>query len=230
MRDVGRARVDFVTMAGEASASEFLGPAAGAEKGLVNALRAGDENAFAELVDLYGGLMLRVARIYVGPAVAEEVVQETWLKALRSINSFEGRSSVKTWLFRILTNTAKDRRVHEGRSMPLSSLDEGPHERSVAADRFLDPERPGWWSGPPKRWGLPHESAVAREAGARLVTAIDQLPPMQRAVITLRDVFGWSPEETCGALQISDANQRVLLHRARSKARRALEDYFQEES
>ncbi len=219
----------FATTTGGAIARKHFERRAGEETGLLDALRAGDETAFAELVDRYGGLMIRIARIYVGPTVAEEIVQDTWVKALRAIDSFEGRSSLKTWLFRILTNTAKDARVREGRSTPLSSLEEGPYERSVAADRFLDAERPGWWSDGPRRWALPHESAVAGETRTRLVTAIDQLPPMQSAVITLRDVFGWSPKEACDALEISESNQRVLLHRARSKVRRALEDHFDEE-
>ncbi len=217
------------TTAGGAIASKHLGRPTEEETGLLEGLRAGDEAAFERLVDLYGALMLRVARIYVGLGVAEEVVQETWLKAFRALGAFEGRSSLKTWLFRILTNTAKDRRAREARSAPFSSLDDGLYERSAAADRFLDPERPGWWSDPPRPWDVPHDSLLAGEARERLIAAIEQLPQAQRTVITLRDIAGWSASETCHALEISESNQRVLLHRARSKVRRALEDYLDEE-
>jgi RNA polymerase sigma-70 factor, ECF subfamily len=198
---------------------------------LVDGLRAGDEAAFAELMRQYGASMLRVAQLYVrSRAVAEEVVQEGWLAVFNGIGRFEGRSSLKTWLFRILTNTAKTRAVREGRSIPFSALagdeEEGP---SVDPDRFLGPEErfPGHWAAPPSSWaGEPEERLVAAETLDVIRAEIQKLPPAQGLVITMRDVEGFSSEEVCNALEISETNQRVLLHRARSRVRRALEDYL----
>jgi RNA polymerase sigma-70 factor (ECF subfamily) len=197
------------------------------ERRLVEALRAGDEEAFRSLVREHGPAMLRLARLYVSNrAVAEEVVQEAWLGVLRGIGRFEGRSSLKTWIFRILTNTAKTRGVREGRSVPFSSLadDDGP---SVAAERFLseDSRFPGHWAAPPTRW---EGSArlLARETQELIDREIAKLPPAQAVVITMRDVQGFEPEEVCNALEITETNQRVLLHRARSRVRSALEEYM----
>jgi RNA polymerase sigma-70 factor, ECF subfamily len=211
--------------------------AAGAdETRLVEALRAGDEAAFAALVTMYYPAMLRVALMYVSSrAVAEDVIQETWLGVLQGIGRFEGRSSLKTWIFRILANTAKTRALREGRSIPFSSLadfaaDEG--EPTVDPDRFFptdDPNQPHHWASPPRSWeGMPEERLLSRETAERIEAAIQALPPAQRAVITLRDVEGWTPEEVCDQLGVSDGNQRVLLHRARGKVRQALESYLSE--
>jgi RNA polymerase sigma-70 factor (ECF subfamily) len=195
---------------------------------LVDGLRAGDEAAFVELVRRYGPSMLRVAQLYVrSRAVAEEVVQEAWVGVLNGISRFEGRSSLRTWIFRILTNTAKTRAVREGRSVPFSALtpeDEGP---SVDPDRFLGPgERyAGHWASPPASWG-PDDRLVAAETLAVIEAEIEALPPAQSLVITMRDVEGWSAEEVCNTLDLSETNQRVLLHRARTKVRRALEEYL----
>jgi RNA polymerase sigma-70 factor, ECF subfamily len=201
------------------------------EMRLVEGLRAGDEAAFVELMRLYGASMLRIAQLYVrSRAVAEEVVQESWLAVFKGIGRFEGRSSLKTWLFRILTNTAKTRAVREGRSIPFSALggddEDGP---SVDPDRFLGPEErfPGHWSAPPSSWAAePEERLVAAETLDVIKAEIDKLPPAQALVITMRDVEGFGSEEVCNALDITETNQRVLLHRARSKVRRALEDYL----
>jgi RNA polymerase sigma-70 factor (ECF subfamily) len=201
------------------------------EMRLVEGLRVGDEAAFIELMRLYGASMLRIAQLYVrSRAVAEEVVQETWLAVFNGIGRFEGRSSLKTWLFRILTNTAKTRAAREGRSIPFSALggdeDDGP---SVDPDRFLGPEErfPGHWSAPPSSWaGEPEERLVAGETLDVIKREIDKLPPAQALVITMRDVEGFGSEEVCNALGISETNQRVLLHRARTKVRRALEEYL----
>jgi RNA polymerase sigma-70 factor, ECF subfamily len=200
------------------------------EMRLVEGLRAGDEAAFAELMRLYGGSMLRIAQLYVrSRAVAEEVVQEAWLAVLKGIGRFEGRSSLKTWLFRILTNTAKTRAVREGRSVPFSALagdeDDGP---SVDSDRFLGPEErfPGHWSAPPSSWAGPEERLLAAETLDVIRREIDRLPTTQALVITMRDVDGLSSEEVCNALDITETNQRVLLHRARARVRHALEDYL----
>ena len=200
------------------------------EMRLVEGLRAGDEAAFVELMRRYGASMLRIAQMYVrSRAVAEEVVQEAWLAVFKGIGRFEGRSSLKTWLFRILTNTAKTRAVREGRSIPFSALagdeEDGP---SVDPDRFLGPEErfPGHWSAPPSSWGEPDERLVASETLDVIKAEIDKLPPAQALVITMRDVEGFSSDEVCNALDITETNQRVLLHRARAKVRRALEDYL----
>ena len=201
------------------------------EMRLIEALRAGDEAAFVQLMREYGASMLRVAQLYVrSRAVAEEVLQETWLAVFRGIRRFEGRSSLKTWLFRILTNTAKTRAVREGRSVPFSALagaeEEGP---SVDPDRFLGPDErfPGHWAAPPSSWaGEPEERLAAAETLEVIRSEIEKLPPAQALVITMRDVEGFSSEEVRNALEISETNQRVLLHRARSKVRRALEDYL----
>jgi RNA polymerase sigma-70 factor (ECF subfamily) len=201
------------------------------EMRLVDGLRAGDEAAFVELTRLYGASMLRVAQLYVrSRAVAEEVVQESWLAVFKGISRFEGRSSLKTWLFRILTNTAKTRAVREGRSIPFSALagdeEDGP---SVDPDRFLGPDErfPGHWSAPPSSWaGEPEERLVAAETLDVINAEIGKLPQAQALVITMRDIEGFSSEEVRNALEISETNQRVLLHRARTKVRRALEDYL----
>jgi RNA polymerase sigma-70 factor (ECF subfamily) len=159
---------------------------------------------------------------------AEEVVQETWLAVLNGIDRFEGRSSLKTWLFRILTNRAKTRGQRDGRMVPFSSLagsgEEG--EPAVDPDRFLGPDspHPGAWAAPPRAW--PQDKVLEHETLGVINDAIEELPETQREVIRLRDVEGWSPMEVAEALEISDGNQRVLLHRARSKVRTALEAYL----
>jgi RNA polymerase sigma-70 factor (ECF subfamily) len=199
------------------------------ETKLVEALRAGDEDAFRELVRMYNSSLLRVARIYVPTrALAEEVVAETWLAVLEGIGRFEGRSSLKTWIFRILTNRAKTRAVRERRTLPLSAFQpDRIQEPALDADRFRDwddPRWPGHWSVPPTAW--PEDRLLAAETREKLAEAIEALPGTQRAVISLRDLEGWSAEEVCNALDLSETNQRVLLHRARSKVRKALEEYL----
>lgn len=193
-------------------------------------LRAGDESAFAELVERHQAQMLRVALGFVSSrAVAEEVVQEAWLGVLRGLERFEGRSSLRTWIFRILTNTAKTRGQRESRSVPFSSLAARDDEAAVDADRFLPPDRE-YWASPPNRWDeLPEGALLAHETGRVVVDAIALLPASQQAVITLRDLHGWSSGEVCNALELAETNQRVLLHRARSKVRAALEAHFDDE-
>jgi RNA polymerase sigma-70 factor (ECF subfamily) len=202
---------------------------------LVVALSDGDEAAFVELVRRYRGLMLQVAGLYVPTrALAEEVVQETWLGVLSGIARFQGRSSFKTWLFRILTNTAQTRAARERRSVPFSSvaqteLETG--EASVEPDRFI-PQGDRWasyWASAPRRFDAePEERLLSSETVGVARAAIEALPPAHRAVITMRDVVGFSPDEVCAALELSEANQRVLLHRARAKVRAALERHFEE--
>jgi RNA polymerase sigma-70 factor (ECF subfamily) len=199
------------------------------ESRLVEALRAGNEAAFRELVRMYNASLLRVARIYVPTrALAEEVVQETWLAVLEGLDRFEGRSSLKTWIFRILANRAKTRAIRERRTLPFSAFQpERVPEPAVDPDRFRDSEDPRWpghWAVPPTAW--PEDRLVAAETREKLAEAIEALPGTQRAVISLRDLEGWSAEEVCNALELSETNQRVLLHRARSRVRKALEEYL----
>ena len=193
---------------------------------LLERLRAGDEQAFAMLVTEHDGALRRVARTLVRtPTLADEVVQETWLSVVRGLDSFEGRSSLRTWIFRILMNRAKTRGVRERRVVPFSSLAdaEDDDDTTVDADRFV-PRGAGRWVAEPARWSdLPEERLLARETLEAAQRAIEALPPNQRAVITLRDVEGWEADEVRDLLDISDVNQRVLLHRARAKVRRALE-------
>ena len=203
------------------------------DRELVKRLRDGDESAFVELIDRYGATMLRVAQMYVRDrGTAEEVVQETWLAVLNGIDRFEERSSLKTWLFRILTNRAKTRGQRDGRMLPFSALatagDESD-EPSVDPDRFLGPDspHPGAWAAPPVPW--PQEKLLETETLNVIEMAIDMLPEAQREVILLRDVDGWTPMEVSEVLEITDGNQRVLLHRARSKVRAALEEYLNPE-
>ena len=202
---------------------------------LIAALRAGDERAFEGLVERLHPSLVRVARLYVSSdAVAQEVAQETWLGVLNGLDRFEERSSLKTWIFRILANIAKTRGVREGRSVPFSAVAGAEeHERAVDADRFIpaDAERAArHWAIPPAVWSTePDERVLAGEMRELIFRTIDRLPPNQRAAIVLRDVEGWSSEEVRNELGVGETNQRVLLHRARSKVRQALEDYFRDE-
>jgi RNA polymerase sigma-70 factor (ECF subfamily) len=193
---------------------------------LVEALRARDEAAFARLVEQYGATMLRLARMFVRDrAVAEEVVQEAWLNVLRGIDRFEGRSSLKTWILRILTNTAKTRGMREGRTVPFSAITDD--EAAVDPDRFLAEGRwMGHWAAAVPDWHLPEGRLLASEERAVIEAAIAELPPLQASVVTMRDVVGCDSTEVCNVLELSESNQRVLLHRGRSKVRKALEEYF----
>jgi RNA polymerase sigma-70 factor, ECF subfamily len=192
-------------------------PAMESDAELLGRLRAGDERAFVALVERYNGSMLRLASSFVpSRAVAEEVVQETWLALLRGLAAFEGRSSLKTWLFSILVNRARSAGVRESRSVPVA--DAGP---VVDASRF-GPS--GAWSVPPEHWIEEAESRVdAAKLAGLLRPAIDGLPARQREVVLLRDVEGLTSAEVCTVLSISEANQRVLLHRGRGKLRQVLE-------
>jgi RNA polymerase sigma-70 factor (ECF subfamily) len=202
------------------------------EEQLLARLRNGDEDAFMEIVDAYGPLMLRMALGHVRTrAVAEEVVQETWLGVLDGLDRFQGRSSLKTWILRILVNRAKTRGAREARCVPFSCLgpvdDEAP---AVDPARFIDADHPRWpghWAVPPQSWArLPEERLLARETREHLRRAIEALPARHREVIVLRDVEGWDSVEVCAALGLSEGNQRVLLHRARSSVRAQLDAYL----
>ena len=216
------------TVAEAASDEELL-----AEPRLVAALRAGDEAAFVALLERHHAALLRLARVYVADrAVAEEVVQETWEGVLQGIRRFEARSSLKTWIFRILVNCAKTRAMREGRSVPFSSLwqpEDGPEEPAVEPERFrsTEPWRDHWASFPQNWDEVPEQRLLSLEARSHIQRTIDALPPHQREVLTLRDVEGWDSADVCNVLKISETNQRVLLHRARARVRRALEQYLE---
>jgi RNA polymerase sigma-70 factor, ECF subfamily len=198
---------------------------------LVAALRAGDESAFRDVVTGYHAAMMRLALFHVSSrAVAEEVVQETWLAVVKGLDRFEARSSFKTWLLTILTNKARARGAREHRIVPLSSLEADEQTPGVPGDRFqLATDRwPGHWSEPPTPWtDIPAARLVGNETRALVFDAIRSLPDNQRDVIALRDVEGWTSDEVCSVLGISDGNQRVLLHRARGKVRSVLEQNLQ---
>jgi RNA polymerase sigma-70 factor (ECF subfamily) len=201
---------------------------------IVAALRRGDEAVFTALVNAYSTSLLRLAQDFVrARSVAEEVVQETWLAVLSGIDRFEGRSSLKTWVYRILVNKAKTRGVREARTVPFSALaPEGEEEGAVPEDRFRGPDDlwPGHWASPPRPLdAVPEERLLAREARGRIAEALETLPESQRVVVTLRDVAGWNSDEVCDALGLSEGNQRVLLHRGRAKLRAALERYLEED-
>ncbi len=195
---------------------------------LIARLREGDEEAFMTLVQRLQPTMLRVARMYVSShAVAEEVVQEAWLGVLQGIERFEGRSSLRTWILRIVSNIAKTKGQREGRSVPFASLaGDDLDAPAFDPDRFLG-ANDGWaghWSTVPAEWGdKPEERLTASQTLDAVRVAIDGLPPMQAEVIRLRDVLGWTSDEVRNALDLSETNQRVLLHRARAKVRRALD-------
>jgi RNA polymerase sigma-70 factor (ECF subfamily) len=203
---------------------------------LVAALRAGDEAAFGWLLDRYHAPLHRTARMYVATdAQADEVVQETWLAVLRGIDRFEARSSLKTWLYRVLMNIARTKGVREARALPFSSAARAltdDADPTFPADRFRppdDPEWPGHWASFPLDWEHePEARLLASETLSLVAAALEQLPPAQREVVTLRDVNGWSSAEVCDALGVSESNQRVLLHRGRARIRSALADYFEE--
>jgi RNA polymerase sigma-70 factor (ECF subfamily) len=200
---------------------------AAAEAALLQRLRTGDEAAFEDLVARHYATMLAVAQTYVrGRAVAEEVVQEAWLGVIKGLDRFEGRSSLKTWILSILVNQAKTRGAREARSVPFTALAPEGDEPAVDPERFRSAGEsyPGHWRAFPGDWGRSAATAVQDRETLRVVMgAIADLPEAQQAVIRMRDVEGYSSAEVCDALDVSEGNQRVLLHRARSRVRAALE-------
>jgi RNA polymerase sigma-70 factor, ECF subfamily len=218
-------------LAGEIVERHRIAASASREADLLARLRAGDERAFETLVEGYHGRMMAIARTYVKTrAVAEEVVQETWLAVLQGLRGFEGRSTLKTWILRILVNTAMMRGGREARSVPFSSF-VPRHEvhSAVEPERFRAPGEAfaGDWDRYPGDWrALPEGQLLARESLEVVRRAIEELPAPQQRVIAMRDVAGYSAEEACDALSISAGNQRVLLHRARSHVRAALERHI----
>ena len=199
---------------------------------LVARLRAGDEAAFRELINEFDAPLRRVARTYVATdAAADEVVQDVWVGVLRGIGRFEQRSSLKTWIYRILLNIARTRGVRDRRTIPFASLGDADNEGpTFDPDRFqtASGRDPGHWSQFPMRWhDHPEVRAVGHEMIAVVRTALSTLPGAQQEVVRLRDLEGWTSIEVCNALDITDTNQRVLLHRGRAKIRAALESYFE---
>lgn len=197
------------------------------ERLLCARLRAGDERTFRGLLAELGPAMLRVARLYVrDDQVAAEIVQETWVAVLRGLDGFEGRSTLRTWVFAILGNCARRRGKSETRSMPFSSVDDRRDEQNEL-DRFFAPNHPRWasnWTTINTRWeALPAEALTSKEAETAIMETLQRLPANQCIVLTLRDLEGWGAEEVCTLLELTPENQRVLLHRARLAVRRALE-------
>ena len=204
--------------------------AAASDAQTVAALRAGDERTFRELFERNYPMMKRVARGYVGSeAVAEEIVQDTWMAIVTGIDRFEGRSTLGTWIFSILTNQAKNHSARERRALPLSAISQaGLDEPVVDPDRFQkdDEAWPGHWATPPRPWQKPERRLLSLEAREHLKEALAQLPERQRVIVGLRDVEGLSAGEVCDLLDLSQENQRVLLHRGRSRLRAVLEEYI----
>jgi RNA polymerase sigma-70 factor (ECF subfamily) len=220
-----------LTLPGHSEAISAVAESGTDDRRLLDGLRAGEEAAFAELLDRYGPSMLRVARLYVRSyAVAEEVVQETWLKVLQALEAFEGRSSLRTWIFVILGNCARRRAEREGRSVSFTALG-GGDEPAVSADRFFPVSHPRWggmWTTLVDGWEqIPDDQLLTGEAREQITAAVEALPPNYAAVFTLREIEGWDGNEVATLLGISPENQRVLLHRARNRIRAALEEYFE---
>lgn len=221
-REAAPANLDGATETTEGPSAEELE--------LVARLKARDESAFVELIDKYQSSLVRVAMTYVANReVAEEVVQDTWIGVLQGIDRFEARSSLKTWIFRILANRAQTRGKREARTVPFSNFESPDDEGPVTPDRFAPSgETDGHWTRPPADWReLPEENLLSTETLRVIREAIDTLPENQKRVITLRDIEQWSAEDVRNALEITETNQRVLLHRARQKVRKALEAYLE---
>lgn len=201
---------------------------------LVAALRVRDDAAFAWLLDQYSGTLRRLARAHVASdAAADEVVQEAWLAVITGIGRFERRSSLKTWIHRIVLNIARTKGMREHRTVPFASLASEADSAEPAIDpaRFQPAATPGvgHWASPPVPWDEEPETRLAAGETLDVVRrAVAELPAGQQMVITLRDLEGWPSGDVCNALDISETNQRVLLHRARAKVRTALEHHFEE--
>jgi RNA polymerase sigma-70 factor (ECF subfamily) len=220
---------------GPRSAAQGAGPSTDPDAELLTRLRQGDEDAFRTLVTEHGPFLMRLVMMHVpSRSIAEEVVGDTWLAVLNGLDRFEGRSTLRTWIASIALNKARTRGTREGRILPFALLRRRYEEGGGPAlepDRFQGRrgERPGWWASPPVAWEDPESQLEANETRDVLLKAIRDLPPRQREVITLRDVSGWDADEVCNALDLSETNQRVLLHRARSKVREALEEHLKPE-
>jgi RNA polymerase sigma-70 factor (ECF subfamily) len=233
--DAHRQTVDEAGSASRSSVQPAILDVTLNETQLITRLRSGDEAAFLQVVGEHHQALLRVSRAYVSnQAVAEEVVQETWLGVLRGIGRFEGRCSLKTWIFQILINRAITRSQREARTVSFSALAGSEMEQSqplVDPSRLAGPnaEYPDRWAVAPQEWAMtPEQLLLSNECRTHIERAIAALPPVQRQVITMRDIQGWTNEEICNTLGISESNCRVLLHRARSRVRQVMEDYLGE--
>ena len=198
----------------------------------VAALRAGDEDVFADVVSRYTPAMLRVARSFgLEMNAAEDAVQEAWIRVLKAVEKFEGRSSFRTWLFTILGNCSRHRASTERKTVPVPGVGDDDAGPAVDESRFFPPDHPRWagmWSTLVDSWeAIPDERLLAGEARERISAAVDSLPERYGAVFYLRDVEGWTSDEVCAILELTAENQRVLLHRARARVRAALEEYFE---
>ena len=206
----------------------------GSDEHAVAALRAGDEAAFRQLYVHHDAAMKRIARGYVGSdAVAEEVVQETWMAVVTRVDGFQAKSTLRTWIFSILINRAKTHGARERRAVPFSSMaTSGADEPAIDADRFQrdDGAWAGHWTTPPRPWDKPERRLLSLEARERLRDGLAVLPDSQRVIVGLRDVEGLSADAVCGLLALSPENQRVLLHRGRSRLRAVLAEYLDESS
>jgi RNA polymerase sigma-70 factor, ECF subfamily len=226
---IGRAKTYSVALVTDAPVEERR-QAAADEAALIARLRAGDERAFEDVVARFHPSMLVVAQGYVrSRSLAEEVVQEAWLRVLNALDRFEGRSSLRTWVLRIVANTAQNRGIREARVVPVSSLQSEGDEPVVEPERFRgagDPFPGHWWSYPTDWRTVPESKLLSQETLDVVKAAIDELPELQRTVMTLRDVAGCDSEEVCQMLEISEGNQRVLLHRARARVRTTLERHL----
>lgn len=196
----------------------------------ITALRAGDHDRFRAIVNQLNPGLARLARTYVTAAIADEVIQETWMAVIKSVDTFEGRSALKTWIYRIMLNKVRAVAEREAKIVPFTSVG-AYHETdrpAVDIDRLVHPDLGyGYWNEAPQRWdSLPAERFDARETATRIANAINDLPGAQREVVALRDIEGWDADEVCNALGISSVNQRVLLHRGRVAIRAVLEDYL----
>lgn len=199
------------------------------DQALLARIRTGDGDAFDALVRRHHGRLLRLARLFVSTsASAEEVVQDTWVAVLDGLDGFEGRSSLLTWISRILVNRAKTRGVREARTLPFSAMGDGTQEAmesDVDAERFTEK---GKWSAPPAQWEetTPDRLVGNQQLMALLEVELRELPERQRLVVVLRDTLGWTAEEVCNVLEVNETNQRVLLHRARARLRSRLEAHL----
>ena len=197
------------------------------ERQLIDRILDGDGDAFAQLVEAHYSALIRLAMTFVRSRnVAEEVVQETWIAVLNGLEKFEGRSALKTWIFRILINRAKSRGVKEARSLPFSALGDDDEDRDTASDAERFTSEGAWREAPEDLADVPEDLLLQKEVREVMEEAIKKLPENQQRVITLRDLEGWSSQDVCNVLEISETNQRVLLHRARSRVRKSIEKYL----
>jgi RNA polymerase sigma-70 factor (ECF subfamily) len=219
----------------EAARGQARGPGSlpDPDAALLARLREGDEDAFRTLLEEQGPFLMRLVMMHVpSRSIAEEVVGDTWLAVLNGLDRFEGRSSLRTWIASIALNKARTRGTREGRIVPFALLRRRYEEGggpAIDPERFQGRrgERPGWWASPPVAWDEPERRLEAVETRDVMLRAIRDLPLRQREVITMRDLLGWDAAEVCNALDLTETNQRVLLHRARSKVRAALEEHLE---